>query len=197
MLVDLTYNWEEINRLKDVCKKENLGKVEDYYPFLADEKTYHPHKGCYIGCEGWFNINESMFVETKGKDRLDMGYLGRTDNPSIIKDENGDWIPNPNWLPQYGVCDNVEQVLKKFGERLENDEHQWFVWFTPVFQDKENAGNGGGWRWHKWGQYIGELEPQCEYLDDEDFGPNWQGYVLCYHIYRIDYTENDTFGLPD
>ena len=24
-----------------------------------------------------------------------------------------------------------------------------------------------GWRWHKWGPYIGTQDPQCEYLADE------------------------------
>lgn len=197
MLVELTYNQDEINRLDKIFKKENWGNVSDVYPFLKDEKTYHPHKGCYIGCEDWFNVSPSLFVETKGKSETCMGYLGKTDNPYVIRDENGDLLPNPKWFSQYGVCDNVEQVLKKYKEVLEGDDHQYFVWFTPVFQEKENAGNGGGWRWHKWGPYIGELERRCEYLDDEDFGNNWCGYVLCYHIYRIDYTENDTFGIPD
>ena len=195
MLVDLTYNKKEINRLNEIFKKENLGSAKDLYPFLEDERTYHPNKGCYIG--NGFNINTSLFVETKGKSESCMGYLGKTDNPALIRDYNGDLIPNPNWFSQYGVCDNVEQVLEKYKEILEGYEHQYFGWFTPVFQEKENAGKGGGWRWHKWGPYIGELERRCEYLDDEEFGDDWCGYVLCFHIYRIDYTENDTFGLPD
>ena len=27
--------------------------------------------------------------------------------------------------------------------------------------------HGGGWRWHKWGEYIGKHNPQYEYLDHE------------------------------
>lgn len=196
MLVELTYNQDEINRLNELFKKERWN-VSDVYPFLKDEKIYHPHKGCYIGCEGCFYISPSLFVETKGKSETCMGHLGKTDNPTFKRNEKGELIPNPKWFSQYGVCDNVEQVLEKYKDVLEGDEHQYFVWFTPMFQEKENAGKGGGWRWHKWGPYIGELERRCEYLDDEEFGDNWCGYVLCYHIYRIDYTENDTFGLPD
>lgn len=93
---------------------------------------------------------------------------------------------NPNHFKQWGVCDNVQQVLDRWGDILERDTHKYFIWFAPVFQEKENAWQGGGWRWHKWGEYIGDLEPRCEYLDDEDFPEDWQGYVLCYHIYRVE-----------
>lgn len=194
MLKELTYNLEEVERLNEVFREHNLGEAKDLYPFLEDE-GYHPHEGCYIG--NGFNVNTDLFLETRGKSETRMGYLARKDNLALIRDSNGDWIPNPNWFSQYGVCDSVEQVLEKYKEILEGDDHQYFVWFTPVFQDKENAGRGGGWRWHKWGEYIGDLAPKCEYLDDEDFGEDWCGYVLCFHIYRIDYTEGDTFGYPD
>jgi len=189
MIRELTIDWDEVKRINEIFTKENLGRIEDSLPFLDSGKAdaYHPHKGCYIGGEGWFGVEPNIFKELKGKSENEMGYLGLDVNPSIIEDGDGNWVPNPNYLSQYGVCDNVQQVLDRFGERLENDGHEYFIWFCPVFQDKENAWKGGGWRWHKWGEYIGTLEPQCEYLDDEDFGDDWQGYVLCYHIYRIDY----------
>lgn len=186
MLVELTLDPDEIERIRGIFEKENLGTVEEFLPFIKGDKEHHPSNGCYVGCEGMFTPTISVFKELAGKNVLDMGYLGFDENPSIIEDEEGNYIPNPNWFEQYGVCDNVEQVLAKYGERLGNDGHQYFIWFTPVFQDKSNAWKGGGWRWHKWGTYIGDLEPCCEYLDDEDFGEDWQGYVLCFHIYRID-----------
>ncbi len=191
MIRELTIKWDEIEHLNEIYARENLGRIEDTIPFLDREnkkraEAYHPCKGCYIGGEGWFQPIISIFKELEGKNEMDMGYMGLDENPSIIEDENGDWIPNPDYLDQYGVCDDVQQVLDKYGERLENDGHEYFIWFAPVFQDKSNAGKGGGWRWHKWGEYIGNLNPQYEYLDDEDFGEDWQGYVLCWHIYRID-----------
>lgn len=39
----------------------------------------------------------------------------------------------------------------------------------------------GGWRWHKWGPYIGVQNPQCEYLYDEKN----IDVVYTYHIYEI------------
>ena len=84
---------------------------------------------------------------------------------------------------QYGVADNIEQIKEYYKEWIEKSD--WVIEITPIFQEKENAGKGGGWRWHKNGEYIGTLEPQCEYLDDEEFGEDWQGYVYCYHIYPV------------
>ena len=52
---------------------------------------------------------------------------------------------------------------------------------TPVFQHK---GETDGWRWHKWGPYIGTLNPQYEYLDDENFGDDFE-YVLCFELYKV------------
>lgn len=81
----------------------------------------------------------------------------------------------------YGVCDSVEQLLAHFPE-LEAPGREFVVTITEV--RKENQSPDGGWRWHKWGPYIGTHEPQCEYLYDE------KGIeaVLVYHIYeRIDY----------
>lgn len=38
----------------------------------------------------------------------------------------------------------------------------------------------GGWRWHKWGSYIGTYESKHEYLYDEDID-----MIYVYHIYEI------------
>lgn len=67
-------------------------------------------------------------------------------------------------LSQYGVADNIEQIKEYYKEWI--DKSIWVIAITPVFQDKNHAGKGGGWRWHKWGNYIGKLNPQCEYLDN-------------------------------
>lgn len=83
----------------------------------------------------------------------------------------------------YGVCDSIEQFQAKFHERLEKDERTFCVFFTHIAKDKDNAGQGGGWRWHKWGPYVGEGKPECEYLDDED---GFENGVYTYHVYQID-----------
>ncbi len=45
-----------------------------------------------------------------------------------------------------------------------------------VFLTEVRKGHNGGWRWHKWGPYIGHQERSgCEYLDEE---PNIESVFL-------------------
>lgn len=84
----------------------------------------------------------------------------------------------------YGVADNITQIKKHFKKYINDKNEKYIIAINPIFQHKEHAGEGDGWRWHKWGPYIGKLNPQCEYLDDEEFGDDFQ-YVLCFDIYKI------------
>ncbi len=61
---------------------------------------------------------------------------------------------------QYGVCDSPEHFLKKY------PKFDDFIWFCPVWKSKQSE--SGGWRWHKWGVYVGEHEDLPEYLYDSD-----------------------------
>jgi len=62
----------------------------------------------------------------------------------------------------YGVCDNVEQIKQHYPE-LNDSDRMFVVCMTPIYHD-----DNGGWRWHKWGQYIGNHTPQFEYLSEEE-----------------------------
>lgn len=88
----------------------------------------------------------------------------------------------PNLGPEhgsYGVCDGAENALDVL-KVLQDPARQFVLVLTKVTRDKENAGLGGGWRWHKWGEYIGRQQPTTEYLDDE---PEIDS-VYCYHVYE-------------
>ena len=89
-------------------------------------------------------------------------------------DEYDTQLPN---VPSYGVCDYPEQVLDKFPE-LRTSKNEYVITFTMVSKALEPA--EGGWRWHKWGSYIGDRAPQCEYLYDE---PEID-IIYVYRIYR-------------
>lgn len=80
-------------------------------------------------------------------------------------------------LDEYGVCDNIEQVLSRFD--FEADEREFVINFVEIRRDEQPA--DGGWRWHKWGEYIGTQNPQYEYIHDE---PEIES-VFCYHVYEI------------
>lgn len=86
-------------------------------------------------------------------------------------------------LSAHGVADNVEQVKKRFANVIANPDVQICIALMPVFKSKEPE--DGGWRWHKWGEYIGTQNPQCEYLYNE---PDID-LVLCFHVYVVE--DND------
>ena len=86
-------------------------------------------------------------------------------------------------ITTYGVADSIEQILSFYKEQIDSNE-KYVISVTPVYQEK--GGNSDGtWRWHKWGEYIGDYKPQCEYLNDEDFGDDFIGYVLTFNIHKV------------
>ena len=86
---------------------------------------------------------------------------------------------NHMYFGSYGVADNIEQVLEKYKSYIEDPNHYFCFTFTEV--RKDNQPEWGGWRWHKWGEYIGTQEPQCEYLYDEPLIES----VLLFHVFQI------------
>lgn len=85
----------------------------------------------------------------------------------------------PGEVGTYGVCDSPAQFMAKYKKGLQESPRTFFVSFMHVAKDPDNQGQGGGWRWHKWGEYVGEGSPQCEYLDDE---PGFEDGIYCFHI---------------
>ena len=78
----------------------------------------------------------------------------------------------------YGVCDSPEQVLAKYPE-FAAPEHEYVMFFVPVNADDQPA--DGGWRWSKWGEYIGTGEPKCEYIYDEPVLRS----VMTFSVYEV------------
>jgi hypothetical protein len=96
---------------------------------------------------------------------------------------SSDFLRDYNQYPDiatgcYGVCDNHEQILEQNPE-LSDPSRQFVITLTPVV--KANQSPDSGWRWHKWGEYIGtQNRSGCEYLYDE---PEIE-QVFCYHVYE-------------
>lgn len=82
----------------------------------------------------------------------------------------------------YGVCDDLQNLLAACPE-LVTSERQFVITLCPMRSDEQCE--EGGWRWHKWGPYVGEQTPTCEYLYDEPL----IDLVYVYQIFeRIDVT---------
>lgn len=86
--------------------------------------------------------------------------------------------------PPYGVCDSPEQFLAKF--------RSWngYVWMKEI-KRKDQPPNGG-WRWHKWGEYVGvhsKLVRETEYLYDAKTIDSQYVFVLDNELWS-----DDVFG---
>lgn len=110
----------------------------------------------------------------------EIGHFGSSDflrgfyeqYPNLCQDDEP-------YIGCYGVCDDISNLLDRCPLLVESSR-QFVVTFTRVRRDLTNKGRGGGWRWHKWGAYIGKHTPTTEYLDDE---PEIE-QVFCYHVYE-------------
>ena len=85
------------------------------------------------------------------------------------------------WI--FGVCDNATQALEYFKKLEENEkilkESPYVLYLMPVL--KSDQPSWGGWRWHKWGEYIGIQNHKCEYLYDEE----GTEMVFCFEIRKL------------
>jgi hypothetical protein len=101
------------------------------------------------------------------------------DNMIKPKPEFDKRYPDLNGFNSYGVCDNYNQVLSECHLLVESDR-KFVMSVTPILKSKQEE--RGGWRWHKWGPYIGiQKRSGCEYLYDE---PDIEK-VFCYHIIEL------------
>lgn len=98
-----------------------------------------------------------------------------------ILNEKNDYFDFDDYdLSPYGVCDNIEQVKERYKKWFEHPDFKFCVAFTKVLKSEQPE--SGGWRWGKWGEYIGEKTPRSDYLYDE--GDDIQE-IYCFHIYQI------------
>jgi hypothetical protein len=84
---------------------------------------------------------------------------------------------------KYGVCDNYKQILECHVDdiySIDNHNKQFIVCVTPITKNEQPP--EGGWRWHKWGKYIGKYETTCEYLYDEEN----IDMIYVYNIYEVE-----------
>lgn len=104
-----------------------------------------------------------------------IGHFGSSDWPKGFKKG---WQQEEGLsINSYGVCDDHQQVLYQCPE-LQDPGREFVLTLTEIRKDTQPS--WGGWRWHKWGPYIGTKNPQCEYIHDE---PEIER-VFVYHIYE-------------
>lgn len=119
-------------------------------------------------------------------------------------------IDKYKFFPMSGVSDNASQVknyLNKIiniylngtskdeyffeGQGLFNliknePNYQFILLLTPIINNHDKS-SWGGWRWHKWGEYIGKHNPQYEYLNHE----TEIDYVLVWKLCPVERDKNN------
>jgi hypothetical protein len=119
-------------------------------------------------------------------------------------------IDKYKFFPMNGVSDNASQVknyLNKIiniylngtskdvyffeGQGLFNliknePNYKFILLLTPIINNHDTS-LWGGWRWHKWGEYIGKHNPQYEYLDHE----TGIDYVLVWKLCPVERSKNN------
>jgi len=111
-------------------------------------------------------------------------------NPNLVMDAVTDFevirekqyepivVTEERYVAAYGVCDNHEQVLALAPEILSRD-NEYVIFLTCI--QKKHEPERDGWRWSKWGEYIGTQISQADYLYDE---PEIEE-VFFYRIYEV------------
>lgn len=168
MLVNLTPDLVEMERRKQISIEHKFTFIPQSDPRLNEEV------GVYQ-CNFDFNFSDDEFIE-KFTDYND--FKLKKGETLLQRYGKGKYVPT------YGVADNVEQIKEFYKKQIKNKKEKFCISMTPVYQERKNKGKYDGWRWHKWGEYIGKLNPQCEYLDDENFGDNFE-YVICFNLHFI------------
>lgn len=151
--------------LQDVIFKQTVDPITQLVCSVNNQRLSPSHigKGQYV--IGHWNpelIVKTPFLTWRDEDEIE---------PFQFKDRDG------NWFSEYGVCDTPEQLLEKID--LESPKEKFVVFYVQIRRKEQPM--DGGWRFHKWGPYIGNHEIEHEYLyDQKDIN-----VVYTYHIYQI------------
>ena len=132
----------ELEHVRRAVRHTNLGRI---LGMLSPEEEFtSPKQGYFVG-----PLNSDKLIEPweeGSKYGLSVEGIG-------------------TYPTSYYVDDSPEDFIRKYRDILEAHENKLAVFFTPI--RKEDQDPKGGWRWHKWGEYIGEKTPEMEYIYDE------------------------------
>jgi hypothetical protein len=145
----------------DVIRVQNKDDAEfiDFLNWKVEKNRTAPEQtGIYID----YGLNFSNDIIERLPYQFEYPVLGEV---TEFKFDDRKEAQSFGTLSPYGVCDTVEQVLEHYKSDLENPDRKFCISFNTIV--KAEQPESGGWRWNKWGSYIGTHDRQCEYLYDE------------------------------
>jgi hypothetical protein len=130
-------------------------------------------------------LNKEAVIEFEGKEymmyeRIEEGLYYTHLNFHCDIDEKVEPYPTlyDYNIPGYGVCDSVEQWKEAYYDILKSSYRKYVIAFVEIYREDEPPRDG--WRWHKWGPYIGNYKIQYEYLYNETIDK-----IVLFHVYEI------------
>lgn len=195
MLVSLKTNHEEYNKETHFhgCREEvevsddGLVFIKTYADTSHEWWAAFANDGAEILVDAKEEVQKGVWITLGGNFHNDISDCINLKNNHSLWFVSSDGVPiselkgtRPDQLAEYMVCDNVEQALEYWKGAVENPDHKYVIALMPI--KKSDEPETDGWRWHKWGKYIGTQKPQCEYMFDE---PEIE-MVYCAHIYNVE-----------
>ncbi len=178
----------ELNRSKTEAYNKRLTELKEQYPEVSGGiKEVRSLKDRFVPYAE-ITCGDLAIIQPDYREDFEGVYVCGLNSNHII-DALTDYKEKKNldspiyWL-NYGVCDNASQVLDLYDSLCaQNKEYmekgKFVILLVPMIRSKQPE--SGGWRWHKWGRYIGQFEPKCEYLYDE----KGIDYVYCFEILEV------------
>lgn len=78
-----------------------------------------------------------------------------------------------------GICDNASQVINKHSKIVKDKNKKYIIFLSPVFKCDQQVGTG--FRWSRYGKYIGVQDQSEKLLVDEPYIE----FIFKYSIYEI------------
>lgn len=105
---------------------------------------------------------------------------------SVLYDEE-----NVHCIPESGVCDSVQQLAEKY------PLYNGIIYASVVYREQTRNAVREGWRWHKWGEYVGDYDlSNIEYLDEAD-GQNGRPLIDSQIVFNRHRLRSNVCGLAD
>jgi len=121
-----------------------------------------PYSKIFESMEGF---KDDLYVQETRNDFDGVYFASESDIRLFCKN----YEPSRNYSEFYGVADNVSQILDYIDLiKKEGKENFDNAIIAINFHYKRHQPADGGWRWHKWGRYLGKYRISHEYLYDED-----------------------------
>lgn len=120
--------------------------------------TFYPNKGPEVMDGRWRRLESGVYLSNLNWDHT----VDMFSKYKLLHDYDDKSNLGPFY--RYGVADTLAQIKDQYRRFWESDR-TFFLRLTTMRRHEQSE--DGGWRWHKWGQYIGTKNPQCEYLYDE------------------------------